>query len=170
VDGAKKKNMSVTIRRAIESDAAAARDIVRRSITQLCIADHHDDEGTLAAWLRNKTVETFTRLNVAESKSCVVAVLNDNVCGFGHISHSGIVGLLYVDPEARFLGASTAMLNWLEEEVSRLGVNTVSLNSSYTARQFYKSRGYIQTGEPVAGFGITFGWPMAKRLSNEHTE
>jgi GNAT superfamily N-acetyltransferase len=158
--------MSVTIRRAIESDAGPACDVVRRSIIELCVTDHRYDEETLAAWLSNKTLEMFTRLILAETKSCVVAVLNDKVCGFGHINHSGNVGLLYVDPDARFLGASTAMLHWLEEEVFRLGVNTVSLNSSDTARQFYKSRGYVQTGEPVAGFGITFGWPMTKRLAN----
>src|SRR5207244_4047726 len=106
--------MGVTTRCAIESDAAAACDVVRRSIIELCVADHGNDEETLAAWLENKTVGMFTTLINAESKSCIVAILDARVSGFGHINHSGEVGLLYVAPEARFRGASTAMLEWLE--------------------------------------------------------
>ena len=149
----------------MESDAVAACDVVRRSIAELCIADHRNDEETLAAWLNNKTVAFFTKLIGAESKSCVVAVLDSRVCGFGHIDHAGNVGLLYVAPEARFMRASTAMLEWLEGEVFRLGVKTASLNSSITAKRFYQDRGYVQAGEPRPGFGITQGWPMTRRLA-----
>ena len=157
--------MGIIIRRAMESDAVAACDVVRRSISELCVADHCNNEATLTAWLENKSVDTFLRLIRAESKSCVVAILDDNICGFGHIDHSGAIGLLYVAPDARFLGASTAMLGWLEDEAFRLGVKAVTLNSSLTAREFYMARGYALAGEPIAGFGITQAWPMSKQLT-----
>jgi putative acetyltransferase len=157
--------MGMTTRRAIDSDAAAACEVVRRSITELCTADHHNDQATVTAWLENKTIAMFRRLINAESKSCVVAIIDDNICGFGHINHSGEIGLLYVAPEARFRGASTAMLQWLEDEVSRLGVRTVFLRSSLTAKRFYEGRGYVQAGEAKPGFGITSGWPMVKQLA-----
>jgi N-acetylglutamate synthase-like GNAT family acetyltransferase len=157
--------MVVTVRQAVESDAESACDVVRRSIRELCIADHRNDQDTLEAWLENKTVAMFERLINAESKSCVVALRNRQVCGFGHMNHSGEVGLLYVAPEARFLGASTLMLAWLEEQAARLGLNAVFLNSSLTAKRFYEARGYEQTAEPSPGFGITWGWPMVKQLA-----
>jgi GNAT superfamily N-acetyltransferase len=70
-----------------------------------CVVDHH----------------FLQRVISGESNLCVVALLEGNMCGFGHINHTGVVGLLYVAPEARFMGASTAMLEWLESEVRRLG-------------------------------------------------
>jgi len=148
----------------MESDAVAACEVVRQSISELCVADHCNDEKTLSAWLENKSVDMFQRMIRDETKSCVVAILDDTVCGFGHISHSGNIGLLYVAPEARFLGASTAMLGWLEDEAFRLGVKAVTLNSSLTAKPFYLARGYVMAGDPIAGFGITNSWPMSKRL------
>ena len=157
--------MSIQLRRAIESDAEAACEVVRRSIIELCDADHHDDSATLAAWLRNKTSNFFKRVISAESNSCVVAVLADKLCAFGHISHSGVIGLLYVAPDARFMGASTMMLEWLEGEARRLGVRVVTLESSLTARRFYEARGYAQVGEPKNGFGITKSWPMKKSIA-----
>ena len=157
--------MSIAIRQAVASDAQLACDIVRRSITELCVADHRNDQNTLDAWLENKTVAMFERLINAESKSCVVALRNGQVCGFGHMNHSGEVGLLYVAPEARFLGASTLMLAWLEEQAARLRLPCVFLNSSLTAKRFYEARGYVQTADPRPGFGITSGWPMVKQLA-----
>jgi N-acetylglutamate synthase-like GNAT family acetyltransferase len=157
--------MPVSVRKAVESDAESACDVVRRSIKELCVADHRNDRDTLDAWLENKTVAMFERLINAESKSCVVALRNDQICGFGHMNHTGEVGLLYVAPEARFLGASTLMLAWLEEQAAGLGLNAVFLNSSLTAKRFYEARGYVQTDDPTPGFGITSGWPMVKQLA-----
>jgi GNAT superfamily N-acetyltransferase len=152
------------VRLATESDAEAACDVVRRSIRELCEEDHRNDPVTLEAWLEDKTVRRFQQLIRAESKHCVVALLADLVCGFGHIDHSGEIGLLYVAPEARFLGASTAMLRWLEEAARRSGLASIRLHSSLTARGFYAARGYREDGEPKPGFGITWQYPMVRRL------
>jgi GNAT superfamily N-acetyltransferase len=156
--------MRISVRRSVESDAPAACNVVRRSITDLCVADHQNDHATVAEWLENKTVVFFQRVINAESNSCVVATLDGKICGFGHINHTGVIGLLYVAPEARFMGVSTAMLEWLESEAPRLGIPTVTLESSLTAKKFYEARGYVQSGEPTPGYGITNGWPMEKRL------
>ena len=34
-------------------------------------------------------------------------------------------------------------------------------------KAFYEARGYVLTGEPTGGFGITRIWPMSKRISVE---
>jgi hypothetical protein len=36
-------------------DAPAACDVLRRSISELCVADHGNDPTILARWLSNKT-------------------------------------------------------------------------------------------------------------------
>ena len=48
----------------------------------------------------------------------------------GHINHSGEIDLLYVGPEARFVGVSSMLLEWLEAETARVGLNKAFLRSS----------------------------------------
>lgn len=155
---------SLDIRLATPADAAAACLVVRRSISELCVADHANDTAALGAWLANKTVDMFERLITDARRFSVVVVRDSVVCGFGAMTTAGEIELLYVSPEVRFAGASTSILKALEANAQARGLATITLNSSQTARRFYASRGYVAAGEPVVGIGVTLAWPMAKRL------
>ena len=48
---------SVQISEARVEDAAGACDVLRRSISELCAADHNNDPALLTGWLANKTPE-----------------------------------------------------------------------------------------------------------------
>lgn len=154
----------VLVRRAVDSDAQPACDLVRRSIAELCAADHRGDPLTIEAWLANKRVEEFLRLISLTEKYCAVAVRGGVVQGYGHLDRSGEIGLLYVAPEARFRGVSHAILQALEAEADRAGTAILYLDSSLTARRFYEARGYRVSGAPKPGFGVTWRYPMEKRL------
>jgi GNAT superfamily N-acetyltransferase len=156
----------IRIRRAAKTDAAAACDVIRGSITELLAVEHMNDEATLAAWLENKTEENALRWIVADDRYSIVALDGGRVCGFGMIKKSGEIGLLYVAPEARFRGASRSMLRELERQATQWGAATVTAVSSLTARGFYLKRGYAVSGEPVKGFGRTLGYPVSKTLTS----
>ena len=47
--------MKCLIRRAIVTDASGACEVVRRSISELCVDDHQGDQTTIGAWIANKT-------------------------------------------------------------------------------------------------------------------
>jgi hypothetical protein len=47
------------IRNAVPEDAAAACEVMRRSIAELCVADHRNDPAILERWLANKTPDIF---------------------------------------------------------------------------------------------------------------
>ena len=49
------------IREARLEDADHACNVLRRSISQLCVADHGSDPAIINAWLANKTPETVAR-------------------------------------------------------------------------------------------------------------
>jgi hypothetical protein len=55
-------------------------------------------------------------------------------------------------------------LRWLEDAARGEGLTRLLLTSTLTAQRFYRARGYLPDGDPVAGFGVTTGRPMAKRL------
>jgi GNAT superfamily N-acetyltransferase len=155
----------IEVRFAHASDAVRACAVVRRSIEQLCGADHHDDPATLATWLGNKTIDWFEGLISSTSGTCVVAFRDGECCGFGQIDHTGSVGLLYVDPAARFMGVSSRILAQLEDIAAGLGLDTVVLRSTRTAQAFYERRGYAPAGSPLPTFGTMRAWPLAKRLT-----
>jgi GNAT superfamily N-acetyltransferase len=152
----------VEIRRATVDDADEACTVVRRSIMELCDADHRGDPPTIAAWLANKTADNMRRW-IAGSH-VFVAVERDAILGVGAILPSGHVTLNYVAPDARWRGVSKALLRRLEQQAAEMGAEAVTLHSTATAHRFYAAAGYADAGPPQKGAGVTSGYPMTKRL------
>jgi len=58
------------------------------------------------------------------------------------ISLNGVILLNYVSPDYRFKGLSKAMLNHMEEYAKNISILMCTLQSTYTAKDFYISAGY----------------------------
>ncbi|NOT45578.1 MAG: GNAT family N-acetyltransferase [Acidobacteria bacterium] len=159
--------MDIVVRRAEAADAPAACEATRRSIAELCVDDHGGDPTTIATWLSNKTVQNVESWIASPGLIAVVAEAPGAIVGFALMNTGGGLALLYVSPDARFQGASTALLAFLEHEATRLGLHEVRLESTVTARQFYTARGYSPSGEPSLVFGRVTSYPMSKRLTPE---
>lgn len=153
------------MRLASVEDAAVVTDVLRRSISQLCVHDHQNDAESLALWLKNKTVPTVRTWFESPQLFCVVACIDGVVCGAAALSAEGEVLLCYVDPGARFQGVSAAMLLALESEAQNRRLAEVRLSSTITAKRFYQARGYTALGVPKQKFGLVSGIPMVKRLA-----
>jgi GNAT superfamily N-acetyltransferase len=153
------------IRDATPEDADEVCEVLRRSIIELCAADHRDDPDLLAAWLSNKTPDTVAVWMRRADASYLVAVDGEAIAAVGAVTDSGEILLNYVSPAARFRGASGALLAALEARAAARGAGRCSLISTETARRFYRARGYDEFGAPVRKFGMDSGYPMAKSLS-----
>ena len=150
------------VRTARLEDAEEACAVVRRSIAELCHADHQGDAGTVSAWLANKTAENMRRW-IAQA-FVFVATEDGRILGVGAMTASGEITLNYVSPDARLRGVSKALMRRLEQQAAELGVATMTLQSTLTALRFYGSAGYRGAGPPIKGLGITAGYPMTKTL------
>jgi GNAT superfamily N-acetyltransferase len=151
------------IRPAHAEDADTACAVVRRSIAELCHADHQGGQPRIDAWLANKTPENLRRW-IAQSH-VFVAVEHDRILGVGAITRSGQVTLNYVAPDARWRGVSKALLRRLEEHAAGLGVTAVTLHSTATAHRFYVAAGYRDVAPPPPeGSGAAADFPMTKDL------
>ena len=158
------------IRDARSDDAAAACEVLRRSIAELCAADHGDDPAILARWLANKTPEIVASWIAQPGNSLLLAAVAGAVLGVGSVTDAGEVTLNYVSPEARFRGVSHALLGALEARAAARGATGLRLASTATARRFYLSRGYAQAGPPAGHFGTSTGFPMTKPLHGSSPE
>jgi GNAT superfamily N-acetyltransferase len=152
------------IRDATSADAEAACEVMRRSIAELCVADHHDDPKILAAWLANKKPRIFEAWLAEADNSVLVALEGGRIVSVGAVRDSGEITLNYVSPDARFRGVSRALLAALERRAIERGSERCRLASTATARRFYLANGYVETGRPAGQFGTASGFPMSKAL------
>ena len=145
-------------------DAPPAVVVLRRSITELCGADHLEDAATLERWLSNKTAANFLRWLADPEAALYVAELENTIVGVGLIHQSGEIRLCYVSPDSQRVGAGRALLAALEGQAIHWGLESVRLDSSRTALAFYARHGYVPAGDPTPGFGVTICHPHSKRL------
>ncbi|MGB3584620.1 MAG: GNAT family N-acetyltransferase [Roseiarcus sp.] len=94
---------------------------MRRSIAELCEADHHGDPALLAAWLANKTPKVFVGWMRRTDASYLVATERGAIAAVGAVTDGGEILLNYVSPDARFRGASSALLAGLEARAAGRG-------------------------------------------------
>lgn len=152
------------IRDAMAADADAACLVMRRSIAELCVADHRNDKAILAQWLGNKTAEIFVSWIAQPGNSVLVAVADREILAVGAVTDAGEITLNYVSPDARFRGISRDMLGALEARAAERGNTRCRLTSTVTARRFYLANGYAENGPAVGKFGMSSSLPVSKVL------
>jgi GNAT superfamily N-acetyltransferase len=138
---------------------------MKRSIGELCLADHKNDPAILSRWLGNKTIENFVGWINQADNSLMVAVEDGEILAVGSVTDKGSIGLNYVSPDARFRGVSRALLHALEARALACGNRECTLTSTETARRFYLGSGYVESGPPTKLFGTGAGYPMSKKLA-----
>jgi hypothetical protein len=72
------------VRDAVAEDAEAACQVMRRSIAELCFADHRNDPDVLQRWLANKTIEFFISWLNQPDNSLLVAVEDGSILAVGY--------------------------------------------------------------------------------------
>jgi GNAT superfamily N-acetyltransferase len=152
------------IRDSVAEDAPAACQVLRRSISELCVADHGNDPRILTRWLSNKTPEIVASWITRPDNSLLIAVERGTVLAVGSVTNAGEVTLNYVSPDARFRGVSRALLGALEARAIERGNVRCRLTSTETARRFYLANGYVEDGFLAGKFGTCASYPMSKPL------
>jgi GNAT superfamily N-acetyltransferase len=123
------------LRRARDEDAPAAAELLRRSIAAHCAEEYRHDPEVLARWLANKTPETLRRWIAGEDRAVVLACQAEGPRRGRHGRWRGEIALNYVAPEARFRGASKALLAHMEDHLRARGVAEAELLSTQLARR-----------------------------------
>ncbi len=130
------------IRLARVTDTDAVMTVLRRSITELCVEDHRNDPGVLAAWLENKTAENVRAWIQSPRTFMVVAEVGGTVSGVASVGITGRILLCYLLPEVQSTGVGRELLAAIESEALHQGLRELSLESTKSARGFYSKHGY----------------------------
>lgn len=131
--------------------------VIEPSVRELCFVDHGDDEATIISWV-NAAIDDLSRAPYA-----IVAYDLHITLGVAAILYDGEIVTNYVAPEGVGLGVSSAMLSALERwALEERGLKGVQLVSTAAARHFYRKHGYVETGLPQRGRGVSWNFPMKK--------
>lgn len=152
--------MSLEIRIAASDDAAAACNVLRRSIAECCVLDHKNDPAILGAWLGNKTPQMVASWFQSPTNHSLVALKDGEIVGVALLTGAGKLALCYLLPEARRLGLGKAMLARMEEVACGWGVKALQLHSTATGEAFFAGQGYSRAGQVRSPYGVdtTFFW------------
>ncbi len=158
----------ITVRRAEPADADAAVYVLRRSITELCVADHHGDTDALAEWLANKTPRHFLSWLANKDFFCVVAEADDRLTGVGAVHRGGKIALCYLMPGMQRRGIGRAIYSTLETQARAWDLQQLRLESTAAARLFYENCGFhrVEEGNPGTGLSNCFLYEKQLRPDN----
>ncbi|WP_217355457.1 GNAT family N-acetyltransferase [Ruegeria arenilitoris] len=152
----------VSLRRATVFDVFGVSQVLVRSITRLCEADHGNQPEKIAAWTANKDPQTV-RNWITSGAQIWLAERNGHVAAVGGLRAPAEISLLYVDPGHARQGVGAALLSRLEAELALSGGATVHLMSTKTALGFYRRYGWVAAGQPADWNGIP-QFPLRKSL------
>ena len=69
---------------------------------------------------------------------CLVAVIDNQIIGFGDMDKTGYLDRLYVSPNYQRMGVASQICDLLEEQVK----HPITTHASITAKPFFEKRGY----------------------------
>jgi GNAT superfamily N-acetyltransferase len=155
--------MNQEVRIATVADDIAICEVLRRSISECCFADHHGDPNVISAWLENKTKENVVTWIQSPNSIAVVAIQEGGLVGFA-LATGDELALCYVVPEALHQGVGRQLLSAIEVRSIARGTAILRLESTSTALQFYLRNGFVPSGPAQLWAGMT-GQPMVKHLT-----
>jgi GNAT superfamily N-acetyltransferase len=148
------QKMGIEIRPALPTDAPAACELLRRSIAEVCAADHAGDPDILDAWLGNKTPQNVATWFSTPSNYAVVAESGGQLLGLALLTQAGKVALNYVQPDALRSGVGSALLAAVEEQARAWDISKLHLHSPASSAPFYERHGYANAGKEKACYGL----------------
>lgn len=155
-------SMHMNIRPANAADAAAICDVIRQSIAGCCKADHQGDPAVIERWLANKTVDNVEKWLAVPASMALVAEEAGRMLGAVLLSGDELA-LCYVVPHALHKGVGKSLLRAAEAAALARGIEVLHLNSTRTARRFYRRNGFLECGSPRVWAGLE-SQPMTKQL------
>jgi putative acetyltransferase len=160
----------IHIRRAVPGDEAAIHEAHMRSIREVCVKDHGEEE--IKGWgfrqLGNRWIRPI------KEDFVWVAELNSTVQGFAYIrmfeqNGERLAHLhgLYLTPELIGRGVGYKLATLMLSAAREQKATGITLESSLTAHEFYKRLGFADTGAlikvEINGHPVSC-YPMAMKL------
>lgn len=143
-----KKN--ITLRRAIPEDLAELRQLYIDTVTTVNAKDYSEDQ--IKAWIKpwydnSPTRDGRTFAQKITEQYFIVAIINNDIAGFGSIEDNGYLDFMYVHKNYQRHGAAKAILEELERYAKEKNIKEINAIVSHTAKGFFEKHGWKKIRE-----------------------
>jgi putative acetyltransferase len=154
------------LRRAITSDAP---ELLRIRIAAIqALASSHYSHEEVQSWCLSRSAESY--VEDIRHKVVMVEEQGKELVAFGQLNPStAFIEAIYVHPSRSRQGIGRRLLNALEAVAKELGIQTLALEASLNAVQFYKQSGYVSPPVREHGYEGTENTVFMRRSLGYHT-
>lgn len=139
--------MQIFIRDYQDADCATISELFYETVHSVNTKDYNEVQ--LSVWAKNLH-QLQARSKELLEQNTLVAEINEEIVGFGSITNSGYLDLLFVHKDYQGCGIATALCNELEK-----GFSIIVTYASITAKPFFEKRGYkVIKEQEVERFGV----------------
>ncbi len=132
-------NPQLALRPMLPGEAPLLAEIFRASIMGLTQDEYEEEQQE--AWAAAANDEAAFAKTLADHTT-IVATMGGAPVGFGSLEADGKVGFLYVHPAAVERGVGTLLADALEKIAGGRGAETLTVDASDSAYNFFSKRGY----------------------------
>ncbi len=155
----------LNIRRIREDEWDLAMELAFRVFLKF-EAETYGREGT-EAFAKFVTDEMLKRAFLGGHYHVFAAVEEETIIGMVALRSGNHISLLFVDQHHHNRGIGTALLEYAADFLKdNTGYDRMTVNSSPYAVQFYRNRGFYDTGEETVKDGIIYT-PMQKDIEDD---
>ena len=124
----------ITVRKYQSTDCAKISELFYRTVHSVNAKDYTSEQ--LFAWAKDEKQLLKKQLELLKQNT-LIAEIDCITVGFGSITSSGCLDLLYVHKDFQGCGIATKLCNLLEQHFS-----VILTYASITAKPFFEKRGY----------------------------
>ncbi len=132
-------NPALSMRPMLPDDVPLLAEIFRASVEELCAEDYSDAQ--IEAWIESTDDEAALGKRLGEQLT-LIATMDGAPVGFASLKGNEFLDMLYVHPAAVGQGAASMLVDALERLAQARGAKKMKVDSSDTAHDFFKKRGY----------------------------
>ena len=133
-------NPTLALRPMLPADVPLLAEIFRESVLDLTGEDYSAEQQEAWAATADDLKEFSERL---AKQLTLVATLEGSPVGFASLKGKDEIDMLFVHPAASRYGAATMLVDALEKLAASRGTDTLKVDASDTARDFFEKRGYV---------------------------
>jgi putative acetyltransferase len=133
-------NPKLALRPMLPADVPLLAEIFRESVLELTGDDYSVEQQEAWAANADNIKEFGERL---AKQLTLVATLDGSPVGFASLKGKDEIEMLFVHPAASRYGAATMLVDALEKLAASRGTESLKVDASDTAREFFEKRGYV---------------------------
>jgi len=135
---------NLSFRKAYTSDLQEMQQLFVATITNVCDKDYNAEQ--IRAWISGVN-DTQRWLDRFEEQLILLAVVDDQITGFGTIKDGNYIDMLFVHKDFQGKGVAGKIYQGLEGKAKELKSDHITSDVSITAKPFFEKMGFIVVKE-----------------------